>query len=56
MLDKSKNFIDVCVFVSVFVWCVCVCVCVPAVTLCVYSKLCVCVMQNAFVSVRGMDA
>ena len=31
-------------------------VCVPAVTQCVYSKLCVCVMQNAFVSVRGMDA
>ena len=61
MLDKSKNFIDVCVFVSVFVWyvvcvCVCVCVCVPAVTRCVYSKLCVCVMQNALVSVCGIDA
>ena len=36
--------------------CVCVCVCVPAVTRCVYSKLCVCVMQNALVSVCGIDA
>ena len=35
---------------------VCVCVCVPAVTLCVYSKLCVSVMQNALVSVCGIDA
>ena len=65
MLDKSKNFIDVCVFVSVFLWyvvcvllylCVSVCVCVPAVTQSVYSKLCVWVMQNAFASVCGMDA
>ena len=63
MIDKCKNFIDVCVFVSVFLWyvvyvcvCVCVCVCVPAVTQCVYSKLCAWVMQNAFASVCGMDA
>ena len=65
MIDKCKNFIDVCVFVSVFVWyvvcvllylCVSVCVCVPAVTQSVYSKFCAWVMQNAFVSVCGMDA
>ena len=31
-------------------------VCVPAVTRCVYSNLCVCVMQNALVSVCGIDA
>ena len=45
----------VCVRVRVCV-CVCVCVCVPAVTQCVYSKLCAWVMQNAFASVCGMDA
>ena len=65
MLDKSKYFIDVCVFVSVFVLyvvcvllylCVSVCVCVPAVTQSVYSKFCAWVMQNAFASVYGMDA
>ena len=41
-------------------FCVSLCVvcgvCVPAVTQCVYSKLCVCVMQNALVSVCGIDA
>ena len=66
MLDKSKNFIDVYVFVSVFVWyvlcvllylCVSVCVCVYQLWLSLFILNCVLgVMQNAFASICGMDA